>query len=145
MTWKTLKAVWRRSTVPPVPAHLRFWVQMETSSEKNKILERWCDHLDGVLNRPSSISNKAIAGQPQVPVNESLDVTPTLGEVQIAIHQLPNDKASGTDNIRSVDQHWRVNFSSLYSWHGWKTNTTRLQGRLHYLYLQTERKTTDMW
>ena len=31
------------------------------------------------------MNNKAIERLPQVPVNESLDVTPTLGEVQIAI------------------------------------------------------------
>ena len=52
---------------------------------ENKILERWAEHFDGVLNRPS-INDKAIEQLPQVPVNESLNVTPTQGEVQIAIH-----------------------------------------------------------
>ena len=57
-------------------------------SEKIKILETWTEHFDGVLNRSSSIYAKAIEQLPQVPVNESLDVTPNLGEVQLAIHQL---------------------------------------------------------
>ena len=64
-------------------------------SEKNKILERWAEYFNGVLNRSSSINDKAIEWLPQVPMNESLDVTPTLGEVQIAIHQLFSSKAPG--------------------------------------------------
>ena len=32
-------------------------------------------------------------------MNESLDVTPTLGKVQIAIRQLSGDKAPGSDSI----------------------------------------------
>ena len=51
----------------------------------NKILKRWPEHFDGVLNRPSSINDKVIERLPQVPVYESLNVTPTLGEVHIAI------------------------------------------------------------
>ena len=49
-------------------------------SEKNKILERWAEHFYGVLNRTSSINDEAIEQQPQVPVNESLDVTLTQGK-----------------------------------------------------------------
>ena len=69
------------------------------TSEKNKILERWDEHFDGVLNRPSSINGKVIEQLSQVPVNESLDVTPTLGEVPIAIRQLSTGKAPGSDSI----------------------------------------------
>ena len=68
-------------------------------SEKNKILERWADHFDGVPNKLSSIHDKAIERLPQVPVNESLDVTPTQEEVQIAIRQLSSGKALGSDSI----------------------------------------------
>ena len=74
MTWKTSIAVWRTSMALPVPAYLCFWVQMESSSyQKNKILERWVEHFDGVLNRPSSINNKIIEWREQV--------TPSLQEV----------------------------------------------------------------
>ena len=68
-------------------------------SEKNKILERWAEHFDGVLNMPSSINDKSTERLPQVPVNESLDVTPTLGEVQITLRQLFIGKAPGSDSI----------------------------------------------
>ena len=61
-------------------------------SEKNKILERWPVHFDGELKRPSSFNDKA-------PVNESLDVTPPLEEVQIAIRQLYSSKALGSDSV----------------------------------------------
>ena len=66
---------------------------------ENKILERWAEHFSGVLNRPSSINDKAIKRLLQVPVNKSIDVTPTLGKVQIAICQLSSGKAPRSDSI----------------------------------------------
>ena len=66
---------------------------------KNMILERWGEHFDGVRNRPSSIIDKTIERLLQVPVNESVDVTPTLREVQIAIRQLSRGKTPGSDSI----------------------------------------------
>ena len=54
-------------------------------SAKNMILEKWAKHFDAVLNRPSCMNDKAIERLPQAPVNESLNVTPTLGEVHSAI------------------------------------------------------------
>ena len=56
--------------VPPVPAHLLSADGTKLISEKNKILESWAEHFDGVLNRPSSINDKAIEWLLQVPVNE---------------------------------------------------------------------------
>ena len=61
---------------------------------KNKILERWTEHFDGVQNRPSSINDKAIERLPQVSVNKSFDVTPTLWEIQLS-----SSKAPGSDSI----------------------------------------------
>ena len=46
-----------------------------------------------------TINNKAIEQLLQVPVNESLDVSPTLGKVQVAIHQLSSGKAPRSDSI----------------------------------------------
>ena len=68
-------------------------------SEKNKTLEMWAQHFDSVLNRPSSINDKAIKRLPEVPMKESLDVTPTRGEVQIAICQLSSGKEPRSDSI----------------------------------------------
>ena len=60
---------------------------------ENKILERWTEHFDGVQNRPSSINDKAIEQLPQVSVNKSFDVTPTLREIQLS-----SGKAPGSDS-----------------------------------------------
>ena len=68
-------------------------------SDKEKILERWADHFNGVLNRPSSINDDAINRLPQVPVNMALDEPPTLLETEKAIHQLSSGKAPGSDSI----------------------------------------------
>ena len=68
-------------------------------SEKNKILKRWPEHFNGVLNRLSSINDKAIDWLPQVPVNKPLDITPILREVQVTIRQLSGSKEPISDSI----------------------------------------------
>eukprot|EP00745_Piridium_sociabile_P007473 TRINITY_DN1490_c1_g1_i7.p1 TRINITY_DN1490_c1_g1~~TRINITY_DN1490_c1_g1_i7.p1 ORF type:complete len:702 (-),score=160.58 TRINITY_DN1490_c1_g1_i7:112-2217(-) len=68
-------------------------------TDKEKILERWAEHFDGVLNRPSAINDEAIARLPQVPINTTLDDLPTDAEVAKAIRGLSNGKAPGADAI----------------------------------------------
>lgn len=68
-------------------------------TEKEKILERWAEHFDGVLNRPSSINEEAINRLPQVEINERLADPPTLLETHKAIELLSNGKAPGADSI----------------------------------------------
>ena len=67
-------------------------------TEKQQILERWAEHFDQVLNRPSSINDEAIANLPQVQANHDRDNEPTE-EVQKAIKQLWCGKAPGADAI----------------------------------------------
>ena len=67
-------------------------------TDKEKILVRWAEHFNSVLNRPASINNEAINRLPQVPINEALD-DPTLLETQKAIRLLSNGKAPGSDSI----------------------------------------------
>ena len=62
---------------------------------ENKILNWWAENFDVLLNKLSYINVKAIEWLLQVLVNESLDVTPTHGKVQIAIFQLFSSKAPG--------------------------------------------------
>ena len=68
-------------------------------TEKEKILDRWAEHFNGVLNRPSVINDEAINRLPQVPINQSLDAVPTLDEIQKAINLLSTGKAPGGDSI----------------------------------------------
>ena len=68
-------------------------------SDKEKLLERWAEHFDTVLNRPSTINEEAIIRLPQVPVDESLADPPTEEEVSKAIKRLSSGKAPGADSI----------------------------------------------
>nr|VZH93026.1 unnamed protein product [Spirometra erinaceieuropaei] len=53
----------------------------------------------GVLNRPSVISDAAIARLPQVETNVDLDLPPSLQETIRAVQQLSSGKAPGSDAI----------------------------------------------
>ena len=68
-------------------------------TEKLRILERWAEHFDAVLNRPSHTNEEAINRPPQVDINHEMDTPPTLPEVEKAIHQLSSGKAPGADAI----------------------------------------------
>ena len=68
-------------------------------TDKGELRERWAEHSDSVLNRPSSISDSAIARLPQVDINNSLDDLPTAVEVRKAIKALSCGKAAGLDAI----------------------------------------------
>ena len=70
-------------------------------TEKPKILDRWAEHFEAVLNRPSSINDQAIEKMPQVDINSSMDSPPEEPEVQKAISQLSSGKAPGSDAIPS--------------------------------------------
>ena len=68
-------------------------------TDRDKILERWAEHFDTVLNRPSAINADAIARLPQVKTNASLDDLITELEVRKAIGALSTGKAPGSDAI----------------------------------------------
>ena len=68
-------------------------------SDKKDILDRWAQHSNNILNRPSSISDEAIESLPQVDMNHSLDRPPTTKEVEKAIKALSVGKAPGADAI----------------------------------------------
>ena len=67
--------------------------------DKEKILERWAEHSDGVLNHPSNINEEAIDRLPQVPIVGSLADPPTEAEVAKAMKRLSSSKAPGADCI----------------------------------------------
>ncbi|BHF68763.1 hypothetical protein SprV_0301180400 [Sparganum proliferum] len=68
-------------------------------TEKSQILQRWAEHFRGVLNRPSAISDAAIARLAQVEINVDLDLPPSLQETIRVVHQLSSGKAPGSDAI----------------------------------------------
>ncbi|BHF58665.1 hypothetical protein SprV_0100161900 [Sparganum proliferum] len=68
-------------------------------TEKSQIQQRWAEHFRGVLNRPSTISDVAIARLPQVETNVDLDLPPSLQETIRAVQQLSSGKVPGSDAI----------------------------------------------
>ncbi|BHF65551.1 hypothetical protein SprV_0200856400 [Sparganum proliferum] len=68
-------------------------------TEKTRILQRWAEHIRGVLNRPSAISDATIERLPQVKTNVDLDLPPSLQETIRAVQQLSGGKAPGSDAI----------------------------------------------
>nr|VZI20132.1 unnamed protein product [Spirometra erinaceieuropaei] len=68
-------------------------------TEKTQILQRCAEHFQGVLNRPSVISDSAIERLPQVETNVDLDLPPSLQETIRAVQQLSCGKAPGSDAI----------------------------------------------
>ena len=68
-------------------------------TDKEAILKRWAEHIDSVLNRPSSVRDDAINRLPQVECNLLLDEFPTVSETVKAIKLLSSGKAPGSDII----------------------------------------------
>ena len=69
-------------------------------TDKDAILKRWAEHLNSVLNRPSSVNDNAINRLPQIECNVLLDEFPTVTETSKAIQHLSSaNKAPGTDAI----------------------------------------------
>ncbi|VDL87020.1 unnamed protein product [Schistocephalus solidus] len=68
-------------------------------TEKTQILTRWAEHIQRVLNQPSTISNAAIDHLLEVEINTDLDLPPSLQETIRAVQQLSSGKATGSDAI----------------------------------------------
>ncbi|BHF68468.1 hypothetical protein SprV_0301150300 [Sparganum proliferum] len=68
-------------------------------TDRTQIPQRWAEHFRDVVNRPSTISDAAIARLPQVETNGDLDLPPSLCETIRAVQQVSSGKASGSDAI----------------------------------------------
>ncbi|BHF60203.1 hypothetical protein SprV_0100316600 [Sparganum proliferum] len=68
-------------------------------TEKTQILQQWAGHFVSVLNRPSTISDAAIARLPQVETNVDLDLPPSHHETIRVVQRLSSGKAPGSDAI----------------------------------------------
>ena len=68
-------------------------------TDKDAILERWTEHFNSVLNRPSSVSDNDINRLPHIECNVLLDEFTTVTETRRAIQHLPSGKALGADAI----------------------------------------------
>ena len=68
-------------------------------TDKEKVLERWAEHFNCVLNHPSTINKEAIARLSQVPIKHSLADVPTEAKIEKTVKRLSSGKAPGADSI----------------------------------------------
>ena len=115
---------------------------METFSDSKRVVARWSEHFQKLLNVPGDIDHEALDNIPQRIIKTSLDEIPTMDEMARAIAGLKDGKTPGGDGIPAeVWQHGGDNlFSRLHqlitnAWEvgsvpqAWKdgVNTSRLQ------------------
>ncbi|KAL6488465.1 hypothetical protein MHYP_G00022060 [Metynnis hypsauchen] len=96
MFFSAIKAIYgpsRPSTTPLLSANGTLL------KERSAINERWREHFSTLLNRPSTVDADTLELIPQRPVIDSLDLPPTLEEVEKAIQQSSSGKAPGMDGI----------------------------------------------
>nr|VZI36645.1 unnamed protein product [Spirometra erinaceieuropaei] len=70
------------------------------ATEETHILQRWAEHFGSVLNRPSTISDAAIARLPNVETNTDLDLPPSLHDTIRTLQELSRGKC--LDRTRSM-------------------------------------------
>nr|VZI45369.1 unnamed protein product [Spirometra erinaceieuropaei] len=68
-------------------------------TEKTQILQRSVEHFRGILNRPSTISDAALASLLRVETYVDLDLPPSPYETIRSVQQLSSGKAPGLDAI----------------------------------------------
>ena len=68
-------------------------------TDTDAILDRWAEHFDSVLNRPSNMNLDSIEHLPQTPINFTLSDIPSLEETKAAVKQLSLNKSPGDDSI----------------------------------------------
>ena len=68
-------------------------------TEKEALLERWHEHFNIILNRPSTVNGNATTRLPDKACYVLLDKFPTVTETRKAIQQLSSGKAPGADAL----------------------------------------------
>jgi exonuclease III len=63
------------------------------------ISSRWREHFQELLNRESHVNDDIFNRVPQKPIQDHLSDVPSIQEVEKAIHQLKNNKATGLDGV----------------------------------------------
>ena len=116
--YNELKEVWEPKKKGPV--HLISTYIMQTFSDSKRIVARWNEHFQKVLNVPGDIDHEALDNIPQRITFTSLDEIPTMAEMARAIAVQKDGKSPGGDGIPA--DIWTHGGDNLFS-------------RLHYLIL----------
>ena len=92
-----LKEVWGPKEKRPV--QMKSTDGMETFSDSKRVVARWSEHFQKLLNVPGGIDHEALDNIPQRITKTSLDEIPTMYEMARAIAGLKDGKAPGVDGI----------------------------------------------
>ena len=106
-----LKEVWGPKKKGPV--HLKSTYGMETFSDSKRVVARWSEHFQKLLNVPGAIGHKALDNIPQRITKTCLDEIPTMDEMARAIAGLKDGKAPGGDGIST--EVWKHGGDNLFT------------------------------
>ena len=106
-----LKEVWGPKKKGPV--QLKSTDGMETFSDSKRVVARWSEHFQKLLNVPGDIDHEALDNIPQRIIKTSLDEIPTMEEMARAIAGLKDGKAPGGDGIPA--EVWKHGGDNLFS------------------------------
>ncbi|KAK3514603.1 hypothetical protein QTP70_021515 [Hemibagrus guttatus] len=111
-----LKEIWGPQKKGPV--QLKSADGQEIFSDNKRVLERWSEHFQKLLNVPGEIEPEALDNIQQRTIKTCLDETPSMDETMKAIMGLKDGKAPGGDGIPAEV---------------WKHGGTNLLVKLHQL------------
>ena len=86
---------------------------METFFDSKRVVARWSEHFQKLLNVPGDIDHDALDNIPQRITKTSLDEIPTMDEMARAIAGLKDGKAPGEDGIPA--EVWKHGGDNLFS------------------------------
>ena len=86
---------------------------METFSDRKRVVARWSEHFQKLLNVPGDIDRKALDNIPQRINKTNLDEIPTMDEMARAIAGLKDGKAPGGNEIPA--EVWKHGGDNLFS------------------------------
>ena len=86
---------------------------METFSDSKRVVARWSEHFQKLLNVPGDIDHEALENIPQRITKTNLDKIPTMAKMARAIAGLKDGKAPGGDGIPA--EVWKHGGDNLFS------------------------------
>ena len=95
------------------PVQLKSTDGMDTFSDSKRVVARWSEHFQKLLNVPGDIDHEVLDNIPQRITKTSLDQILTMDEMARAIVGLKDGKAPGGDGIRT--EVWKHGGDNLFS------------------------------
>ena len=95
--YNALKEVWGPKKKGPV--QLKSTDGIETFSDRKRVVARWSEHFQKLLNVPGDIDHEALDNIPQRIIKTRFDDIPTMDEMARAIAGLKDGKSPGGDGI----------------------------------------------